>query len=209
MAVIALTGGIACGKSTVAGMLRELGAVIVDADEISRSLTAPGGKALPMLREAFGDGIFAGDGTLDRAALAKIVFSDEARREKLNDLLHPMIRAEMSRQAKEGMESGAKAVVLDVPLLFEANMQDMAQTVVCVCAPEEIQIARMASRNGYSRQEALSRIRSQMPLGDKMRLSDVTLDTNKSLDDLRQDVRRLFESWLSDAPICFDARQCR
>ena len=196
MAVIALTGGIACGKSTVAGMLRELGAVIVDADEISRSLTAPGGKALPLLRETFGDGIFAGDGTLDRAALAKVVFSDEAQREKLNALLHPMIREEMGRQAQAGMESGAKAVVLDVPLLFEANMQDMAQTVVCVCAPEEIQIARMASRNGYSRQEALSRIQSQMPLSDKMRLSDVTLDTNKSLDDLRRDVRGLFESWL-------------
>ena len=196
MAVIALTGGIACGKSTVAGMLRELGAVIVDADEISRSLTAPGGKALPLLRETFGDGIFAGDGTLDRAKLAKVVFSDEAQREKLNALLHPMIREEMGRQAQAGMESGAKAVVLDVHLLFEANMQDMAQTVVCVCAPQEIQIARMASRNGYSRQEALSRIQSQMPLSEKMRLSDVTLDTNKSLDDLRRDVRGLFESWL-------------
>lgn len=196
MPVIALTGGIACGKSTVAGMLRELGAFIVDADEISRSLTAPGGRALPALRECFGDGIFSPDGTLDRAALGQLVFSDEEKRAQLNRLLHPMIRAEMAAQARKGMESGAKVVVLDVPLLFEANMQDMADTVVCVHAPEEIQIRRMFSRNGYTREEALSRILSQMPVSEKLRLSDLAIDTNTSLDELRRSVRSLYESWV-------------
>ena len=196
MPVIALTGGIACGKSTVASMLRELGAHIVDADEISRSLTASGGRALPALRAHFGSGIFAPDGTLDRAALGKLVFSDAHKRAELNAILHPMIRSEMARQVQEGMESGAKTVVLDVPLLFEANMQDMADTVVCVHAPEEIQILRMASRNGYSRGEALSRIHSQMPVAEKIRLSDFAIDTNVSLDELRENVRSLYESWM-------------
>ena len=209
MRVIALTGGIACGKSTVAGMLKEWGAFIVDADEISRSLTAPGGKALGGLRETFGEEIFAPDGTLDRAKLAAVVFSDERRRETLNRLLHPMIRSEMERQTALGKESGAEVVVLDVPLLFEARMQDMADTVACVSAPEWVQIARMKTRNGYTEEQALSRIRSQMPVEEKCRLSDTVIDTNKSLDELRQDVRGLYESWLSDASVCFDARQRR
>lgn len=196
MPVIALTGGIACGKSTVAAMLRELGAFIVDADEISRSLTAPGGRALGELRAHFGDGIFAPDGTLDRAALGKLVFSDEEKRRELNAILHPLIRQEMQHQAQQGMESGAKAVVLDVPLLFEANMQDMADIVACVHAPEEIQIRRMFSRNGYTREEAVSRIRSQMPVMEKLRLSDLGIDTNVSLDELRETVRSLYESWV-------------
>ena len=195
MPIIALTGGIACGKSTVAGFLRECGAFIVDADEISRSLTAPGGSALPQLREAFGSDIFLPDGTLSRPALASIVFADEQQRERLNALLHPLIREQMAAQAQKGMESGAKVVVLDVPLLFEAHMQDMADQIVCVCAPEEVQIERMKSRNGYTREEALSRIRSQWPLEDKMRLSDIVLPTDQPLDQLRADVRSLYESW--------------
>ena len=195
MPTIALTGGIACGKSTIAQMLRECGAFIVDADEISRSLTAPGGRALPLLRQHFGDGVFQPDGTLDRAALAQAVFSDEHKRQRLNALLHPLIRDEMNAQAEEGRKSGAKVVVLDVPLLFEAHMQDMAQIVACVYAPEEIQIRRMASRNGYSREEALSRIRSQWPLEEKMRLSDLVISTDQSLQALRSEVCSLYESW--------------
>ena len=196
MPTIALTGGIACGKSTVAAFLRECGAAIVDADEISRSLTAPGGLALPALRETFGSAVFTPEGTLNRKALSAIVFSDGQKLAQLNALLHPLIRAEMERQIHAGMESGAKAVVLDVPLLFEARMQDMAECVVCVCAPEEVQIERLRSRNGFTREQALNRIRSQWPLSEKMRLSDVLLYTDKPLDQVREEVRRLYESWV-------------
>ncbi len=194
MKIIGLTGGIACGKSTVAGMLQAEGAWIVDADEISRSLTQPGGAGLPLIREAFGDQVFAGD-TLDRAALSRIVFSDKAKRETLNGLLHPLIHQEMLRQMEQGRESGAKLVILDIPLLFEANMQHLAQAVACVYAPQDVQIERMKARNGYTREEALRRIQSQMPLEEKMRLSDVLIPTDKPLDQLRHDVHALYHRW--------------
>ena len=147
-------------------------------------------------RRIFGPEVFAPDGTLNRAALGQIVFGNDGARQKLNAALHPLIRQEMERQARAGMECGAQVVVLDVPLLFEAGMQDMAQLVACVHCPEEIQILRMKSRNGYSREEAISRIRSQWPLSEKMRLSDLLISTNQPLEDLRHQVQSLYESWV-------------
>ena len=195
MLVIALTGGIACGKSTVSGMLSLLGASIIDADQISRSLTAPGGAALPAIRQAFGDSVFHADGTLDRPALSAIVFADKAAIEKLNAITHPLVQQEMERQLAACRKQGSAVVVLDVPLLFEAGMQHMGELVACVTAPEEVQIARMASRNGYSREEAVSRIRSQMPVEQKARLSDVVIDTNKPLTELEKEVETLYQGW--------------
>lgn len=197
MFVIALTGGIACGKSTVSGMLSQLGASIIDADQISRGLTAPGGAALPAIRQTFGDSVFHADGTLDRPALSALVFADKAAIEKLNAITHPLVRQHMEDQLSECRKQGARVVVLDVPLLFEAGMQHMGNLVACVTAPEEVQIARMAARNGYSREEALSRIRNQMPVYEKARLSDVVIDTNKPLDALQKDVEMLYQGWIA------------
>ena len=195
MLTIALTGGIACGKSTVSSMLAELGASIIDADQISRSLTAPNGPALPAIRKAFGDGVFHPDGTLDRAALSAVVFGDESRREQLNAITHPMVKQQMEAQLEACRKNGTEVVILDVPLLFEANMQDMGDLTACVTAPEEVQIARMFSRNGYTREEALSRIRSQMPVMEKASRSDVVINTDVPLDKLRGDVADLYRSW--------------
>ena len=195
MLTIALTGGIACGKSTVSSMLAQLGASIIDADQISRSLTAPNGPALPAIRKAFGDGIFHPDGTLDRAALSAVVFGDESRREQLNAITHPMVKQQMEAQLEACRKNGTEVVILDVPLLFEANMQDMGDLTACVTAPEEVQIARMFSRNGYTREEALSRIRSQMPVMEKASRSDVVINTDVPLDKLRGDVADLYRSW--------------
>ena len=195
MLTIALTGGIACGKSTVSSMLAELGASIIDADQISRSLTAPNGPALPAIRKAFGDGVFHPDGTLDRAALSAVVCGDESRREQLNAITHPMVKQQMEAQLEACRKNGTEVVVLDVPLLFEANMQDMGDLTACVTAPEEVQIARMFSRNGYTREEALSRIRSQMPVMEKASRSDVVINTDVPLDKLRGDVADLYRSW--------------
>ncbi len=194
MKIIGLTGGIACGKSTVAKMLEQEGACIVDADAISRSLTAPGGAGLDAVRRAFGDQVFDGE-VLNRAALGRIVFSDAQKRQQLNAILHPMILDEMRRQIENGRKSGEKVVILDVPLLFEANMQHLTQLTVCVHAPREVQIARLSSRDGFGREEALGRILSQMPLEEKMRRSDVLLCTDKPLEQLRQDVHILYQQW--------------
>ena len=195
MLTIALTGGIACGKSTVSAMLAQLGASIIDADQISRSLTAPGGPALPAIRQAFGDGVFHADGTLNRPALSAVVFSNAQAIQQLNAITHPLVQQQMEKQLETCRKNGAQIVILDVPLLFEANMQHMGDLVACVTAPEDIQIARMKSRNGYSREEALSRIRNQMPVGEKAARSDVVIDTNVPLEQLERNVQRLYQGW--------------
>ena len=199
MFVIALTGGIACGKSTVSGMLSRLGASIIDADQISRSLTAPGGAALPAIRQTFGDSVFHTDGTLDRPALSAVVFADKAAIEKLNAITHPMVKQEMETQLDHCRKQGAPLVVLDVPLLFEANMQHMADLTACAYCGEETQIARMNSRNGFDRKQALSRIRSQMPVQQKAALCDAVIDTDRPLSALQEAVHKLYEGWLAQA----------
>ena len=197
MLTIALTGGIACGKSTVSGMLAQLGASIIDADQISRSLTAPNGDALPAIRRTFGDSVFNADGTLNRPALSAVVFSDKTAIEKLNAITHPLVKQQMDEQLAQCRKNGAPVVVLDVPLLFEASMQHMGDLVACVVAPEEVQIARMASRNGYTREEALSRIRNQMPVSEKARRSDIVIDTDKPLPELQKEIETLYQNWIA------------
>lgn len=196
MLTIALTGGIACGKTTVSAMLRTLGASIIDADEISRSLTAANGPALPMIREAFGEGVFRPDGTLNRPALSKAVFGNSENLAKLNAITHPLIEREMLAQLASCREKGAQIVVLDVPLLFEANMQHMGDLTACVIVPEEVQIARLNSRNGFDRETALARIRSQMPVSEKAARSDVVINADQPLPALEETVRKLYEGWL-------------
>lgn len=199
MFIIALTGGIACGKTTVSAMLRNLGASIIDADEISRSLTAANGAALPAIREAFGGGVFHPDGTLDRPALSKAVFGNPEALARLNAITHPLIEREMLAQLQSCRENGAEVVVLDVPLLFEANMQHMGDLTACVTVPEETQIARLFTRNGFDRETALARIRSQMPVSEKAARSDVIINADQPLEALAETVRKLYEGWLAAA----------
>ena len=195
MKVIGLTGGIACGKTTLADMLRRLGAVIIDADALSRSLTADGGEALPLIRQAFGDGVFQPSGSLDRQKLGAVVFGNAAARETLNGILHPMVYRRMEEEMQKCRESGAKVVVLDVPLLFETHGETLADLTLCAVAPEEVQIARLKSRNGLSRDEALSRIRRQMPNAEKARRSDIVIDTNRPLPELEGMIQTLYQEW--------------
>lgn len=199
MLTIALTGGIACGKSTVAGMLAELGAAVIDADAISRGLTAADGLALPAIRERFGDGVFHPDGTLNRAALSAIVFADEQALHALNGITHPLIFRQMQEQAEACRKRGTEIVVLDVPLLFETGMQHLGDIVACVHCPQETQIDRLKARNAMSREEALSRMESQMPVEEKARRSDVAIDTDCSLEALYETVHKLYQGWLKAA----------
>ncbi len=197
MKIIGLTGGIACGKTTVAAMLKELGATVLDADEISRGLTAPGGPALPAIREAFGAQVFAPDGTLDRKALASIVFSNGEALCTLNAITHPMVIARLEKGIAACRENAVPIVVLDVPLLFEVGAEKLADTTLCVTAPTEVQIRRMQSRNGYTPTEAMERINSQMPVSEKASRSDAVLDTDKPLAQLREEVEKLYNVWLT------------
>ena len=199
MKIIALTGGIACGKSTLAEMLRELGAPVVDADEVSRSLTAPGGKALPALREAFGGEVFQDGQTLNRAALAARVFQDPEQLRKLNAVTHPLIIERMQSEIERCRESGAPVVVLDVPLLFETGLDRLADETVCVSAPLPVQLKRLMTRNGLTEEQAMRRIQSQMPLCEKEKLADRTISTDCPLEELRARMSRLYRQWLEEA----------
>lgn len=181
MRVIGLTGGIACGKSTIARYLSRQGAVVVDGDALSRDLTAPDGIALPALRNAFGEGIFFPDGTLNRKALGQLVFSDEVQRQRLDDIMQPLLRTLILRDLEAARQSGAALCVLDMPLLFEKNLDVLCDTVWCAWLPTDLQIQRLMARDGLSQQEALARIASQMPTDEKAARSAVVIDTSGTI----------------------------
>ena len=189
---IGLTGSIACGKSAVSQYLRELGYVVADADAVSRSLTAPGGKALPLLREAFGDGIFDG-AVLNRRRLGSIVFGDERKREQLNAILHPLIIRAVQAEL-EANDAPDTLVFGDVPLLYESGMAHMFDRILVVSAPRETQIARLLARDSLSREDAERRIDAQMPLEQKRALADAVIDTDGPVENTRAQVRALIDS---------------
>ena len=156
MRIIALTGGIACGKTTISGMLEKLGARIVDADGISRSLTAPGGKGLPAVREALGDGVFAPDGTLDRQKLGNVVFRDEAAMARLNAIVYAHLVPEAARRAE-----GHDIVGFDAINVIESGMSLMCCRTVGITAPAEVRVKRIMARDGIDEQYARMRIAAQ------------------------------------------------
>lgn len=181
MLVIGLTGGIATGKSTVAQMLREMGAQVLDADKIAHELTSPEGRAAPAVLERFG--------TLSRPDIGRVVFRDAQARRDLNAIVHPLVRQEMIDQLAA---SSAPVAVLDVPLLYEAGMEDMADIVWVVHVPEEVQIERVMARDSLTRDDALRRIRSQMPTEDKLRRADEGIDTSGPFEETRRQVEALW-----------------
>ncbi len=194
--MLGLTGGIACGKSTVARKLEELGAVHIDADEISRSLTAPGGSALARIREEFGPGVFNADGTLDRRALGAVVFSDDAQRRALEGILHPMIQRRMLEISDEAEKEGKKVCVLNVPLLFETAMDAMCDGVWVVSLPQEKQILRIMNRDGLTREQAMARINAQMPTAEKEERATHVFFTDKSESETMREVEHRYRDLL-------------
>lgn len=181
MRVIGLTGGIACGKSNVSETLRELGAVIIDGDVLSRELTAPGGEALPAIRARFGDGVFHEDGTLNRRGLGAMIFGNDEARMALDHIMQPLLWALIHRRMEGARAAGSAVCVLDMPLLYEAGLDALCDTVWCVYIPEETQIERLMARDGFTREEALSRLRSQMPAKEKAEKAQVVIDTSGSI----------------------------
>ena len=186
---IGLTGSIACGKSTVSAYLRTLGHVVVDADAISHSLTAPGGAALGAIREAFGDHVFDGD-MLNRRALGSVVFSSPEKLEKLNAILHPMIISAVDAQMN-AHDAPNKLVIGDIPLLYECNMAHMFDQVWVVSVPEEVQLDRIVMRDGLSREEAQKRIDAQMPIASKRALAHAVIDSSGTIENTRRQIDAL------------------
>ena len=186
---VGLTGGIGSGKSVASAMFAELGAGIVDTDEISRALTAPGGAAIAPIREAFGPESIAADGGLDRARVRDLVFRDAEAKRKLESILHPLIR-ERSRAAV-GAARGPY-VVLVVPLLFETGAySDLVQRVVVVDCDEARQIEHATARSGLTAAEVRRIIAAQLPRAERRRRADDVLDNGGTIEALRGQVGRL------------------
>lgn len=186
MLKVGLTGGIAVGKTTVMQTLEALGAVCFDADQIARRVVEPGQPGLDAVVAEFGRDVLAPDGALDRAALGRIVFADPSRRKRLEQLLHPPIIAEQDRLVAEALARDPKAiVVVDAALMIESGGYTRFDVVVVVHCDAETQIARLMSRNGFTREEALARIAAQMPQEEKLRYADLTVDTSGTRDETR------------------------
>jgi dephospho-CoA kinase len=189
---VGLTGGIASGKSTVSAILAELGAVIVDADLMAREVVAPGTEGLAEVVEAFGPGILTGDGELDRPALGAIVFADEAKRRVLEGIIHPRVRARsVELEAQAGPDD---VVVHDIPLLAESNGAAGAfDAVVVVDVPTELQVERMITDRGWSREDAESRIAAQAPREERRAIATYVVENTGTREDLRQRVTEVFD----------------
>ncbi|MBQ5440712.1 MAG: dephospho-CoA kinase [Firmicutes bacterium] len=182
MKVIGLTGGIGSGKSTVSNYLKSKGCHIIDSDEISRAVTGPGGPALEPILMEFGVKVFNEDGTLNRKALADMVFSDDLKRKKLEDIVVTMVVNEFHAQVEHLKEEGYEGIVVfDAPLLFEFGLQEFCDETWFVNAGIETRIARVIRRDGATREEVMKRIDSQMPSYEKEQLADHTI--NNSLDE--------------------------
>ncbi len=206
MKVVGLTGGIASGKSTVSAMLQELGAVVIDADRITHELEAAGSPVVDELAEAFGAEIVAEDGGVDRAKLGALVFRDAEARARLNAILHPKIGAEMARRLDAARRDGAPLVVLDAPVLLESMRRGGGVStltgfdeIVLVYVPEAVQLERQMERDGSSQEEAMRRIRAQIPIEEKRTMVDTIVDNSGSLAETRAQVEALVSRWLDAA----------
>lgn len=183
MPLVALTGGIASGKSTVASRLAEHGAVIVDADAIVRQVQAPGTPVLAAIADAFGDEMLTDSGELDRAALGARVFGDDAALKQLNAIVHPAVGAESSRRFAEAFAADANAVVVyDIPLLVEARADDPWELIVVAEAPAEMRLRRLIDLRGMTREHAQARIDAQVSDAARRAIADVIIDTSGTVE---------------------------
>lgn len=200
MPLIALTGGIAAGKSTIARRLAEHGAVVVDADAIVRDVQSPGSPVLERIADDFGAGVISADGSLDRAALGAVVFADPEALARLNAIVHPAVRAESERRFAEARQADPQAVVVyDVPLLAEARAGDEWDLVVVAHAPATVRAERLVAERGMTRGEAESRIAAQVDDARRLELADRVIDTSGSMAETLDAVDRLWDELVATA----------
>ena len=192
MRIIGLTGGIASGKSTVARLLEKLGAKVVDADQLSRDAVEPGTAAHAAIIEAFGAGIRNPDGTIDRGRLGALVFADRDARRRLESITHPAIARLAEDQLNRLMEEDARVAIYMAPLLIEAGVTGRVDEIWVVYVDREIQVERLMARDNVSREDALRRIDSQMPMEEKRRYGKVVIDNRGTFEETAHQV---YEAW--------------
>ena len=185
MHVFGLTGGIASGKSVVAARFRERGVPVVDADALSRDVALPGSEALALVVKEFGEQVLAEDGTLDRKKLAAIVFGDAVKLRRLNAIMHPRIAMLGAQRAAEHGARGEPLVCYEAALLVENGLADAFRPLVVVSAPLEVQVARAVARDGATEAHVRERLAAQLPLEEKVRVADVVVRNDGTLEHLR------------------------
>lgn len=188
-----LTGGIATGKSTVASMLRELGAKIIDADQLAREIVEPGQEAWQEIIEAFGKEILRTDKSLDREKLRKIVFKDETARRRLESITHPRIRALAQRKMQNLGAQGAEVMVYEAPLLFENRVHLWLRPVILVACDPATQRTRLRERDRLNDDEIEQHLKAQMSLEEKRRLADYIIENSGDLEELKRRVNEVWE----------------
>lgn len=195
MLLVALTGGIGAGKSSVSSRLVIRGAVLVDADAVVKQLQEIGNPVYERMVERWGSGILSEDGNLDRQAVADIVFNDEAELKALNEIVHPAVRVEMARQVEE-QRGNDVVVILDIPLLKEGDAEKRgAQAVVVVDCPVEVAVDRLVTHRGFDRADAEARIAAQYSREQRLALADFVIDNGGNLEALDDEVERCWH-WL-------------
>jgi len=187
---VGLTGGIASGKSTVSSILRELGAVVIDADQLAREVVEKGTPGLAAVVEEFGPDLLTPDGDLDRAAMGALVFGDESARKRLEAIVHPLVFERIV-----DLESHAPAgavIVHDIPLLAESGRADTFDAVIVVDAPQDVQVARMVRDRGWTEAEALSRIAAQATPEDRRAIATYLVENVGTVEELRAQVEKIY-----------------
>ena len=196
MILVGLTGGVATGKSTVAKMFRQCGAIVIDADELAHEVVKPGKPAWRQIVKTFGKTILNPDRTLNRRELGAVVFGNRVKLRQLEHIIHPRVAREQARLTKQAAQNDPHAVVVyDVPLLFEAGINKRVDKIIVVTADRKTQIARLEKRNGLSRDEAIRRIRNQMPLAKKIQQADHVLSGTLPRLSLRKQVGQLLKNF--------------
>jgi dephospho-CoA kinase len=189
--VVGLTGGIASGKSTVAGMFEERGVPVIDADVIARKIVEPGQPALDEIADAFGEDVIQEDGSLDREALGTIVFGDDEARAQLNAITHPRVAQRMADRARELSEEGYRWIIYDAALIVENGIHEWLDALIVVSVDRRTQIERLIRRDNIDREDAVARIESQLPLQDKVSVADYVIDNAGTLDQTLEQVERI------------------
>lgn len=205
--VIGLTGGIGTGKTRVADLLRELGAAVECSDRIVHELQARGGRALQAIADVFGQHYVTARGELDRERLGQRVFSDPNARQRLNRIMHPLVREELSRRLDRHVAAKAPVVVLDIPLLLEGRTAGGTSgaplpfdQVVLVYAPEATQVERASRRDGMTAEDVLRRVKAQLSIEEKRKLADVVIDNSGDWASTEAQVRALYQGWIERPP---------
>lgn len=193
--VIGLTGGIASGKSTISAMFADMGIQVIDADIEARLAVEKGEKAYNDIVSHFGSEILEENGGINRQKLGSIIFNDEGKRKILNSIVHPSVRERMALKRQKAEAANDEAIVLDIPLLFESKLTELVEKIILVYVNEKTQLERLMKRNNFSEEEAISRIKSQMPLKDKIALADEVIDNSGTIEESKTQLKAILNKW--------------